>query len=253
MLNYVIVENWYEDPNKIRNFALERLQLDKSFGESKIKENGYSAYPGHRCKANIKNLLENKLKIEKHYNIDIDPNRWIFASTCDFQSNLDMLEFDINTLSMRTKDSNITLNMFESLSNGCFQYCDENSELWIHSDHGNTYAAVVYLTPNPPEGSGTGFFRYKKTNEEFQNNSEIVIPKEECTNFDNWDMVDYVENVYNRCVIFNAKRFHSATKYFGITPENSRLFQVFFFNKKSKINSISNNNFQVNNAVMRLR
>ena len=41
------------------------------------------------------------------------------------------------------------------------------------------------------------FFKYKKTNEEYQNNPEFVIPKEECTNFDNWDIIDYVENVYN--------------------------------------------------------
>ena len=62
--------------------------------------------------------------------------------------------------------------------------------------------------------------------------SDFVIPKEETSDFENWELVDYVENVYNRCVIFNAKRFHSATQYFGTTPENSRLFQVFFFNKK---------------------
>jgi hypothetical protein len=232
MLDCVVIENWYENPDEIRNFALEKLKSDKSFGESKVKENGYGTYPGYRCKSNLDNLLENKLKIEKHYGISIDPSRWIFMSTCDFQSSLEMLEFDMNSMSMKIKDSDIILNMSESLSNGCFQYCDENSEMWIHPDHGNTYAAVVYLTPNPPEGSGTGFFKYKKTGEEYQIKSNFVIPKEECTNFENWELIDYVENVYNRCIIFNAKRFHSATKYFGTTPEDSRLFQVFFFNKK---------------------
>lgn len=252
MLDYVIVENWYENPDQIREFALQKFKQESSSGKEKIKDNGYSTYPGYRCKSDIKNLIENKLKLEKHYNISIDENRWIFASTSNFQSNLDMLEFDMNTMSMKIKDSNIILNMSESLSNGCFQYCNEESEMWIHPDHANTYAAVVYLTPNPPEGSGTGFFKYKKTNEERQETPEFILPKEECTNFDNWEMTDYVENVYNRCVIFNAKRFHSATKYFGTTPENSRLFQVFFFNEKSKINSVSNN-FQVNNAVMKIR
>lgn len=232
MSDYVIVDDWYENPDEIRNFALDQLNCNKSFGESKVKENGYGTYPGYRCKANIKNLSENKLKIEQHYNISIDSSRWIFMPTCDFESSLEMLEFDMNSMSMKIKDSDIILNMSESLSNGCFQYCDENSELWIHPDHGNAYAAVVYLTPDPPKGSGTGFFKNKKTGEEYQFDPKSVIPKEECTNFDSWDLVDYVENVYNRCVIFNAKRFHSATSYFGTTPENSRLFQVFFFNKK---------------------
>lgn len=232
MIDYAIIDNWYENPDKIRNIALEKLNSNKSFGESKVKENGYGTYPGYRCKSDIKNLLENKLKIEKNYNILIDPNRWIFMNTCDFESSLEMLEFDINSMSMKIKDSDIILNMMETLSNGCFQYCDENSEMWIHTDHENTYAAVVYLTPNPLEGSGTGFFKNKKTGEEYQYDSNFVMPKKECTKFDNWELVDYVENVYNRCVIFNAKRFHSATKYFGTIPEDSRLFQVFFFNKK---------------------
>lgn len=232
MLDYVVIDNWYENPDEIRNFALQKFKEDKSFGEEKIKDNGYSAYPGYRCKTNIENLLQNKLKLEEKYNVLIDESRWIFASTCDFQSSQELLEFDFNSMSMRIKDSNIVLNMTESLSNGCFQYCDENSQMWIHPDHGNTHAAVVYLSPNPPEGSGTGFFKNKKTGEKYQFDPNFVIPKEECTDFNNWELTDYVENVYNRCVIFNAKRFHSSTKYFGKTPEDSRLFQVFFFNIK---------------------
>jgi hypothetical protein len=232
MIDYVVIENWYENPDEIRSFALKKFKETKSSGEDKINDDGYAAYPGYRCKSDIKNLLQNKNKIEENSGIKIDPKRWIFMSVCDFQSDLDMLEFDMNLMSMKIKDSDIVLNMSESNSNGCFQYCDENSTMWIHPDHGNTYAAVVYLTPNPPEGTGTGFFKNKKTSQEYQENSEFVLPKEECTNLDNWEMIDYVENVYNRCVIFNAKRFHSATKYFGTTPEDSRLFQVFFFNEK---------------------
>jgi len=232
MFSHVIVDNWYENPDEIRTSVLERFKTDESSGKEKIKDNGYAPYPGYRCKSTIKNLIENKIKLEKKSNFEIDSKRWIFAQTCDIDCNLDMLQFDMNTMSMKIIDSDIILNLSESLSNGCFQYCDENSEMWIHSDPGNTYAAVVYLTPKPPEGSGTGFFRNKVTGQEIPSNPEEVLPKEESMNLDSWELTDYVENVYNRCVIFNAKRFHSATKYFGTTPENSRLFQVFFFDRK---------------------
>jgi hypothetical protein len=43
------------------------------------------------------------------------------------------------------------------------------------------------------------------------------------------EVVDVVGNVYNRLFIFNAKSIHAASEYFGDTKENSRLFQIFFF------------------------
>lgn len=229
ILDYVIIENWYEDPNTIRSTALKRFKQQSSFGESKISDNGYAAYPGYRCKSTIQNLLENKVKIEQQCELCIDPTRWIYVNTCDFQNSLESLEFDFGSMAMRVKDSDITLNMSESSSNGCFQYCPESSQMWVHHDEGNFYAAVIYLTPAPPEGSGTGFFRNKLTGKSTPNDSDSLMTKEESHNFNNWELTDYVENVYNRCVIFNAKKFHSATKYFGTIPEDSRLTQVFFF------------------------
>ena len=43
MIDYVIIDNWYENPEEIRNIALEKLNSNKSFGESKVKENGYGS------------------------------------------------------------------------------------------------------------------------------------------------------------------------------------------------------------------
>lgn len=42
---------------------------------------------------------------------------------------------------------------------------------------------------------------------------------------------DSIGNVYNRLVIFNAQYIHGVTEYFGEDINNSRLFQLFFFNK----------------------
>ena len=43
------------------------------------------------------------------------------------------------------------------------------------------------------------------------------------------DVVDIAGNVYNRLIIFNAQTIHAASEYFGDAKENSRLFQIFFF------------------------
>jgi len=44
-----------------------------------------------------------------------------------------------------------------------------------------------------------------------------------------FEPVDVLGNVYNRLVIFDASCIHSASQYFGTVMENSRLWQMFFF------------------------
>ena len=47
-----------------------------------------------------------------------------------------------------------------------------------------------------------------------------------------FEKTDEVSNIYNRLVIFDAKKIHAATNYFGDNIHDSRLFQLFFFNLK---------------------
>lgn len=80
--------------------------------------------------------------------------------------------------------------------------CNFNNN-WIHTDSNCVYAGVVYLNKNAPKNGGT------------------MIYKEN-------DKVEYVENVYNRLVLYKSKFNHSAMCGFG-EKENSRLtFSVFF-------------------------
>lgn len=46
----------------------------------------------------------------------------------------------------------------------------------------------------------------------------------------NMELIDTIGNVYNRLIIFNARSIHAASQYFGDNKENSRLFHLFFFN-----------------------
>ena len=48
----------------------------------------------------------------------------------------------------------------------------------------------------------------------------------------NLEVVDVLGNVYNRLVIWDAKLIHAASEYFGDNKENSRLFHMFFFDIK---------------------
>ena len=58
------------------------------------------------------------------------------------------------------------------------------------------------------------------------NKTEIDNSSQDLTR---WEQVDKVGNIFNRLILFNAKRFHMSLDYFGNMKENGRLFQVFFF------------------------
>lgn len=120
-------------------------------------------------------------------------------------------------------------NWFESPGlTGSFQLTYSSDRSWIHSDQYNTWAAVCYLTPNPPVTGGTGLFRHKNTGSYYWNsvdNPETFDGYDKTT----WDLVDVIGNVYNRLVIYKGNLFHSSLDYFGNTYNSARLFQVFFF------------------------
>ncbi len=131
--------------------------------------------------------------------------------------------------------------------NGVFQFCTPADPLVVHSDS-QDYAAVVYLTPNDavpgsPVLYGTTFYRSMefglRASPTLADSDRLGIGHHELTRRmyggklldpGAWEVVDNVGNVFNRLVIWNARQVHAATGYFGSTPADSRLFQLFFFN-----------------------
>lgn len=126
---------------------------------------------------------------------------------------------------------------------GVFQYCVAKDNVVYHYDT-QEYAAMVYLSPNAPLQTGTQTFRSKLTGLHSAATDEDAArmgkTKEEIdqlsfngNNFydrHNMELVDSAANVYNRCVIFNARALHAATSYYGSNKEDSRLFHLYFFN-----------------------
>ena len=111
---------------------------------------------------------------------------------------------------------------------GSFQLTTADDRSWIHTDHVNTWAGVCYLTPDAPHTGGTGLFRHKRTGA--MNVAEIPPDYNyEARDMTKWDLVDVIGNKYNRLVLYRSSIFHSSLDYFGSTPEDGRLFQLFFF------------------------
>jgi hypothetical protein len=124
-------------------------------------------------------------------------------------------------------------------ANGIFQFCTADQPIVYHVDN-QTYAAMVYLTPDAPPTSGTAFYRSKVTGDYTFDDNKRKTPAYELAfkgnsnemNFydgSNFEKIDEVGNVYNRLVLFNAKNIHAATQYFGDAIDNARFFHMFFF------------------------
>lgn len=126
-------------------------------------------------------------------------------------------------------------------ANGVFQYCTAEEPLVYHVDS-QQYAGIVFLSPDAPPETGTSFYR-DKTNKLMYLDSEAASKtgKDRGQLIDEmfaggfydstrFDLVDTVGNVYNRLVIFNGHLIHAASKYYGTRKEDSRMFQLFFFN-----------------------
>jgi hypothetical protein len=179
-----VVDNFYANPDIIRDFALEQEYEPSGPGKPYIGSRTY------------KQFLFPGLKEEFEYIMGRKITRWE-----------------------------------EHGMNGRFQYNIEGEPLVYHCDN-QTWAAMLYLTPDAPYESGTMTHALKGTDVRHATDPDIVkCFRPGSRNLDKtlFEDVDIIGNVYNRLFIFNAGYLHSACAYFGWTPENSRLWQMFFF------------------------
>ena len=116
--------------------------------------------------------------------------------------------------------------------NGAFQYTTCLDRSWVHIDGYNNWGGIIYLTPNAPLSSGTGFFQFEDGSID-QIDQNLMQNKDKMSNYyqdmTKWKLVDRIGNVYNRLILFNSKKFHMSMDYFGKDIQDGRLFQVFFF------------------------
>ena len=198
-----VIENFYEDPDAIREFALAQ-----KYTYCKDVPNIEYVYPGGRTQdlSLLDKALFDKIctkLVSVFHNAQHDTMRWLITTS------------------------------FQSVS-------EEYSQGVIHTDHNTVFAGVLYLTPDAPLDSGTSLFRKNKTFEEAKyqlalsdndarfKSGEIAMDTGYHSMFDE---IVRVNNVYNTLIIYEGRHFHAANDFFGKTLQDSRLAQVFFVSK----------------------
>jgi hypothetical protein len=200
----VVVDNFFNEPNKIRSFALHQ----------EFKRDETSNYPGLRtdCLSVIEPSLYNeflKKFFSIYYDFRFEEVNWIVEAK--FQK---------------------TDNNFDT---GWIHYDNDGYS-------NNKVAGVIYLTPNAPLQSGTSIYKSKnnvlipslnakaKHSHYYSNGNSEELKNLKEQEKEQFDETINVSNVYNRLISFEAGEYHAAQNYFGQDNE-SRLILVFFVTK----------------------
>jgi hypothetical protein len=86
------------------------------------------------------------------------------------------------------------------------------------------WSGLVYLNPKPPVSGGTTIWMNRLTGQCWTLDSQYS------RNWDDFEPVLEVENRYNRLILFYASIYHLAASGWGTTREDARMFQTFFWN-----------------------
>jgi hypothetical protein len=192
-INTLIIENFYDNPMEVREFAINKMN----------EYEPHNHHPGKRSSSFAS--LEHKKIFEQI----LEP----FSGK--------IINFDISK-----ENEN---------SNGAFQYNTSNDKKsWIHRDNynNNNWTGIIYLTPEPPPNSGTGFYKYKDGTWDY-NDSKFLDNDNElnknCRDNTKWELLSKVGNVFNRLLLFRSSQYHMSMEYFGTDINDGRLIQLFFF------------------------
>jgi hypothetical protein len=100
---------------------------------------------------------------------------------------------------------------------------------------------LIYLTPEAPYDAGTSLWQHRKTGLMRKptpaDAARLGMPIDDLAELlerdsrtkSRWIEIDRVGNVFNRAVMFPGGFYHSATRHFGSSFQNGRIYQSFHF------------------------
>jgi hypothetical protein len=193
MLNNLIVDNFFEDPDEIRKIALSRNYRYGNDNRGRTGWRGERTLPIRSldticpcCNQEINSDFYSEQKLLIEY------SKKIFDAC---KNHFKFIEFSDEEL---TITSYFHISTEETLKSLPFFSQDK-----FHQDD-CPVAGLVYLTPNAPPNAGTSILYAEKN--EFVN----------------------IENEYNRLVAYESHRIHGLSDAFGTTRETGRLTFTFF-------------------------
>ena len=199
------VDNFYEDPDAVRAFALENL--------ADYSENHAGRYPGKRTKP----LHELSPQLFDKF------NKKLFSLFYDLKRT--DIKWNVDT-------------SFQLIAPFSEDPLSPKNQGWIHVDGAMIFAGIVYLTPDIGLETGTSIFRLD--NADTLDNTDVKARFYEhgiddgtydaailrCNS--SFTETARFNNIYNRLVGFDGASFHGVNSYHVPAGKEPRLTQVFF-------------------------
>jgi hypothetical protein len=201
------VDNFYQNPDEIRNFALSQV----------FESDPEGRWPGKRTKE----LYE------------LDKN--LFDGFC---KKLFSIYFDLHSPITWTVATQFQL--IEPMND---DPSSKKNSGWIHCDDEVVFAGIIYLTPNIDKSLGTSIYKLKagcEVDHKSHVNSKVKFYRDNIDedydsvmikNNNMFEETITFSNVYNRLISFDGNTPHGVKSYYG--KGDTRLTQTFFVTKIS--------------------
>lgn len=223
----IIVDNFYENPLEVRDYALNQ-----------IKNNSYEAYPDlapswrascfkQAKDCPFKGSLDLIKKLELICNEEIDLENWNANYPCDKDGN--------PTVSSKEILIGCQSGEFSPKWNCCFHFkypCNQqlgdgvhthsNNDTWSNVGD-NGWSGLIYLNRDAPIDSGLNLWQNKMGR---NYNYRYMTDRSE------WILEDSIGAIFNRLILIRGNKPHSGSDGFNSNIDFGRLFQTFFFRIK---------------------
>jgi hypothetical protein len=224
MKNIIVCDNFYENPDSIRNIAIESFK--KTIDEKLLYYNwNFIEFKGYYD--DMPGLSkQNKTIIGKAF------------ETFSFYSKVyqDKIEELLKSKIQYTCENNGIFILNNCLTNPISVNINNNIN---NNTHIEEWIGIVFLTPKAPFEGGITIKQNKnlksnslKSIKNLEKSIQMVILdnlKKECKDTSFWETDCIIANLYNRLVLFKKDYFYSSSMNFGIKLEDSRLVHFFSF------------------------
>ncbi len=194
----VIIDNFYKNPNLVRDLALVIPPTYKS--------NILNATPGGRIDAFYDLRHLSSVYYDLMTNVFLTEEERKFADPSNMQTIFDNATFCVNVTSTKPLK-----NRFPHIDN----------------HHPKRYASVIYLNSTEECIGGTSFYTFQGK-QEGPDTKNYKVDKNISDSDGDWEMIYLAEMKFNRMIMYQQCILHSAYLKEGMFDNNYRLAQMFF-------------------------
>lgn len=218
--NLVIVENFYDDPFAVLDYALRQryyypYQRDADVLSGQARFSWMTSWfkPANECP--FKSSAQLVSRLEELTGEQVDLEHWRLPFPIDAEG-----KAAANCVQIKRKSC---------LWNCCFHFKPSTGQELgegVHNhvtdswnsvgDHG--WAGLIYLSRQAPLRGGLKTWRNRDPRKTY----DYMTPRE------NWELVDDLGNVFNRLILCRGNIPHSGANGWGHSLEDGRLYQTFF-------------------------